>query len=972
MIAEKLEIQDVNHFRNFLRGLNPEECTMVCDDLSGIIHNVSDFTNLLQPLTKEQRSVVYDAMRDRLPSMINTANDFANVLLCCLTREQHSVVYEAMRDRFPDIIKTALDFSNVLQPLTREQRVVVYEAMRGHLPQIIISAKEFGAVLKYLTSEECSLVYESMRGRLPNMIKTVRDFNNVLQVLNPEQCAAVYNAMRDRFPDMIKTAQDFDDVLRVLNPEQRAVVYDAMRDRLPDMIKTTQDFNNALRVLNPEQCAAVYDAMRDRLPDMIKTAQDFDDVLRVLNPEQRAVVYDAMRDRLPDMIHYPIDFSTVLRCLTIEQHSVVYEAIKHRLYNIIQNFWDFSHALQHLTTEQRAIMYEAMRDHLPDMIKNSDRHSQVTDYLTLEQVKEINFLRKRLALKSDDLDNGALWDSSDDEEEAGNDPKNNRSPFEIFIAKKEKSLDLGDIVKIEGKSYVFIHGKSDGQNSSRYDGTYVTKEAYDNQPERTKLSRSTYKFGDIFFLKKFPEGERQMEGFTELLAGNIISKMISEGFISPFYSDCFSPAKSVELPNNDGFSLWQMFIVDAVELFRIAYKHNEYKKNIFSRTFIGDGRETVNETMRRMWGEGYETYFYDINLPLHGPSFIMMMMLLFGNYSLHSGNVMFSFGQYDLCLMSECYENKLEPNKVYLDIINDQIMYRTNLTPDSSSILLSKYSFQENEQSYHEELYRAIQERNLVQLSKSCKKSLLDITSKRNHTLLKTKANFTVIDYGAAFRKYMETWSQEDILRSLEESETKIHGWIHKKYLDFYRTVSGFFQSVVQHAENFNQTLQNPQRKELLRSIITSSVEETYKSYKRMYKNDWTKTKTALFKYIYGKSYQDFYRYLLGISDTDHVGKGAACPDKKYNTRTMLAKAVADVFFERLQKIIAIPAENLPEMRNSHRYASLTPSLRTRLSFYLSDTKSACSNNEEKVSENKKIENFDDFDDSILDISVLK
>ena len=34
-----------------------------------------------------------------------------------------------------------------------------------------------------------------------------------------------------------------------------------------------------------------------------------------------------------------------------------------------------------------------------------------------------------------------------------------------------------------------------------------------------------------------------MEGFTELLAGNIISKMISEGFISPFYSDCFSPAE---------------------------------------------------------------------------------------------------------------------------------------------------------------------------------------------------------------------------------------------------------------------------------------------------------------------------------------------------------------------------------------------------------------------------------------------
>ena len=67
------------------------------------------------------------------------------------------------------------------------------------------------------------------------------------------------------------------------------------------------------------------------------------------------------------------------------------------------------------------------------MIIDPADHALVCKYLSLEQVKEINFLRKRLAsLKSSDSDNGVLWDSSDDEEESGDDQEKNKSLFSVF------------------------------------------------------------------------------------------------------------------------------------------------------------------------------------------------------------------------------------------------------------------------------------------------------------------------------------------------------------------------------------------------------------------------------------------------------------------------------------------------------------------------------------------------------------
>ncbi len=66
---------------------------------------------------------------------------------------------------------------------------------------------------------------------------------------------------------------------------------------------------------------------------------------------------------------------------------------------------------------------------------------------------------------------------------------------------------------------------------------------------------------------------------------------------------------------------------------------------------------------------------------------------------------------------------------MYLIIDNDQIKYRTNLTPGSDYIELGGEISQQSG-----ELYLAIHETKLAGLSQSCKEALLNETSKRGHT----------------------------------------------------------------------------------------------------------------------------------------------------------------------------------------------------------------------------------------------
>ena len=84
---------------------------------------------------------------------------------------------------------------------------------------------------------------------------------------------------------------------------------------------------------------------------------------------------------------------------------------------------------------------------------------------------------------------------------------------------------------------------------------------------------------------------------------------------------------------------------------------------------------------------------------------------------------------YSLCLMSEIGEQGPEFGKIYLMIKDNDINYRTHLTPSDHLTPLRIEISQHNG-----ELYRAIRENTLTDISQECKAALVHIISKRDHT----------------------------------------------------------------------------------------------------------------------------------------------------------------------------------------------------------------------------------------------
>ncbi|MBI5448201.1 MAG: hypothetical protein HY939_05685 [Gammaproteobacteria bacterium] len=127
------------------------------------------------------------------------------MILLDLSPEQRTVVYEACKEHLPSLIKTAEDFAHIIHHLSLEQGRAVCEASKGHLPSIIKIVRHFSTILQYLSPEQRRVVCEACKEHLPSIIKTAEDFANILQWLSPEQCRVIYEACKNRLPQLIQT-----------------------------------------------------------------------------------------------------------------------------------------------------------------------------------------------------------------------------------------------------------------------------------------------------------------------------------------------------------------------------------------------------------------------------------------------------------------------------------------------------------------------------------------------------------------------------------------------------------------------------------------------------------------------------------------------------------------------------------------------------------------------------------------------
>ncbi len=208
------------------------------DRVSDMITSVFDFYAVLQYLTPQQCTSVYESMMAKLPDIIKSADDF-HALLLYFTPQQCTGVYESMKAKLPEIIGTAANFGSVLHYLTLDQRTSVYDSMKAKLPKIIKSRFDFHALLLYLTPQQCTGVFESMQVLLPAMIPSCTELVSVLFHLTPLNFTSVCESMKGLLPDIIKSADDFCYLRRYLAPAECQILHDSIETHWLRILKKT-------------------------------------------------------------------------------------------------------------------------------------------------------------------------------------------------------------------------------------------------------------------------------------------------------------------------------------------------------------------------------------------------------------------------------------------------------------------------------------------------------------------------------------------------------------------------------------------------------------------------------------------------------------------------------------------------------------------------------------------------------------
>jgi hypothetical protein len=282
-----------------------------------LIKSTDDFKRVLESLTEEQRTAVYEALKEKLPTITKDSAGFRDVLQY-LTQEQRTVVYETLKVKLPFIIKDSAGFRDVLQYLTSEQCKIICKTLEKTQPSIIQSGTDLKYVLEHLTPEQCKSVCEALKEILSAIIDNC-GFINFILYLTPEQCQFICKALKEKLSFIIKNGTKFRDTLIHLREKQRTIVYETLKEEFPSIIKDSDSFRDALEYLTPEQCKNVCELLKDKLPSIIKDSNSFRDALEYLTPEQRKNVYEALKDKLPSIIKDDKDLQADKVKILIEQ-----------------------------------------------------------------------------------------------------------------------------------------------------------------------------------------------------------------------------------------------------------------------------------------------------------------------------------------------------------------------------------------------------------------------------------------------------------------------------------------------------------------------------------------------------------------------------------------------------------------------------------------------------------------------------
>lgn len=198
------------------------------DDLHFIIKDTEYLGLILSDhnSTDLQRTILLFA-KDLLNRRVTNSTEFKWVLSNLSSVQDRTYVFLALKERLPSFISKGKDFEYVFEYLTAEERTQVLEKIKseGRFNFSGMDSFNFNRVLNFLSLEERSSIFDFINSSLKHDIKRGVDLGFILEYLNQEERDFVFNEMQNFLPSLITRTADFNCALKFLTSEQRNVAF---------------------------------------------------------------------------------------------------------------------------------------------------------------------------------------------------------------------------------------------------------------------------------------------------------------------------------------------------------------------------------------------------------------------------------------------------------------------------------------------------------------------------------------------------------------------------------------------------------------------------------------------------------------------------------------------------------------------------------------------------------------------------
>jgi hypothetical protein len=220
------------------------------DQVTRIIRLPGDLLAILIQMDPLQCAHIFTVLEKKL---IKNASDFCKVLEH-LTPDQRTAVYENSQDRVIGWIKGSDDFRKVIEPLMSEQCTAICKSLKNQLADWITGPDDLIKALKLLASEQRQVVFKTLENNLIRMIKNNGDLIKIMSCLTPEQCLVIYNRLKEKskLSSIIHCYSDLSALFTALTLAQRLVIgYELTESNWNAIIKpgSSEGFFNSSRNL---------------------------------------------------------------------------------------------------------------------------------------------------------------------------------------------------------------------------------------------------------------------------------------------------------------------------------------------------------------------------------------------------------------------------------------------------------------------------------------------------------------------------------------------------------------------------------------------------------------------------------------------------------------------------------------------------------------------------------------------------